>query len=189
MDESEREFLLSVGWTPELLAMLKPTPATEAVDRMFLERAHKALAAENCTALEFASSNPNLSLIELAQKLNHGVSAIGLVMAIYEDAEGKNLMRETVKDLLYRTIRDEFSEGWSTNEKVSPSVKIGGWIHEIKRFVRDPSVAFLAENIFSDLVFRAPPPEGWIPVPGADPLIERLFDRHWPAPHKNGKNG
>ena len=84
------------------------TLAMDAVDYMFLDRARDALAAAKCSALELLATSPGIPTIELTKQLatraNRGLSAIGLIMAIYEEAFQKGVVRDVAKDLLIRQI-------------------------------------------------------------------------------------
>jgi hypothetical protein len=159
-------------------------PALAAVDATFLEAARKALAAAQCGAIEFLAANPGLSKIELAQRLNHGVSAIGLIMAIYEEAAQKGVVREVAKDLLVRRIRERYPDGWSTAGTVRASVKLGRWYSELCEYARDPQVEVYASQIIRHIAIHHPPPDGWKPELQNDPVIDELFNRFWPAPTK-----
>jgi hypothetical protein len=167
-----------------MLELLKATPATEAVDQMFLEGALAALAAARSSALEFLSAHPGLSITDLTQELAnqaHGrLSPIGFVMAIYREAAQKGAVRDVAKDLLIREIREEFASGWSSGGDIGPSVRIGSWSFHIKRYVLDARAGGYAEAIVHRLAVDHPPPEGWKPEPENDPLINGLFDRCWP---------
>lgn len=156
------------------------TPAMKAVDEMFLARARNALNDAGFSALEFLSTNPGLSKVELAKLLNRGASAIGLIMAIYEEAVQGDAVRETAKDLLLRQIRYEFPDGWSSAGNVHPAIKVGSWRRMIKSYVPDPQCGRFASDIIRHLAIDHPPPEGWKPESQEDPLIEELFDRYWP---------
>src|SRR5438128_1650026 len=102
MNNEIQKNLEAGGWTPELLEIAKGGLVPNEVDRMFLHTAHKALAEAGCQPLEFLAANEGVSEIELAKRLNRGVSVIGLVIAIYEEAVRKGLLRATAKDLLMR---------------------------------------------------------------------------------------
>lgn len=117
-------------------------------------------------------------------RLNRGVSAIGLVMAIYEEASIKGVVRQTAKDLLIRKIHERFPEGWSSQGDVHPLVKIGRWDSEVSNYGHDSKIAHFASCIMRNLTIDHPPPEGWKPEPRNDPLIDELFDRYWPVERK-----
>src|SRR5207302_846348 len=111
--------------TSEILKAMEMTPAIQSVDRMFLEGAKKALTAVGYSALGFLAANPGASEIELAKRLKGGASAIGLTMAIYEEAAKSGLLRETAKDLLIRRIWDEYPDGWFTGDEIGACVRLG----------------------------------------------------------------
>jgi hypothetical protein len=180
MDDIERKMLES-GWTPELLAMVKRPPEMTPTDLMFLNRAKEALQQAGYSALDFLAANPHLSTPKLAQRLNRGASALGLVIAIYDEAVRKNVVRETAKDLLIRTIHEEFPEGWSSGGNVGPAVKLGSWDYKIGRYILDSPFGCYAASIAKHLAIDHPPSEGWKPEWDKDPLIEELFDRYWPV--------
>jgi hypothetical protein len=159
----------------------KRTAAMEARDRMCLEGAQKALEGAGCGALEFLAANPGVSKIELAKRLNRGASALGLTMAIYDEAAKKGVVRETAKDLLIRRICQRFPNGWSTGDEVGPGVKVGTWRYEIKKYVHNAKLGDYAAKIVRHLTVDHPPPSGWKPLPQHDPLIDELFDRYWPV--------
>lgn len=158
----------------------KRTPAMEAVDRMFLDGAKKALAEVGQSALEFQAANPGLSKIQLAQHLNRDASALGLVMAIYEEAASTGQVREVAKDMLLRQVMYKFPQGWTSTDKVSAAVQLGSWDREIHKYVSDTRFGEFAWNIIRELAIDKPPPDGWKPNLPNDPRIDDLFDRHWP---------
>jgi len=174
------DFFESLGYTPEILEAMKPTPASEAVEYMFLDRAKRALAEAGYSALQFLAANRGVSAVELAKRLNRGANAIGLVNAIYEEAIEREMVRETAKDLLIRKIVAAFPDGWSSTGKVGPSVTLR-WSHEFLDYVNDPDLFRNAVTIELHLTKDHPPPEGWKPQPQNDSLIDELFDRYWPA--------
>jgi len=163
------------------------TAAMEAVDRMFLDRARSALAAAGCAALHFLARNPGASIIELAKRLGRRASAIGLIMAIYEEAAQQGVVRRTAADLLAREIREKFPDGWSSQGTVHPLVKIGSWEDDIRAYVHDPAICGYAKSIMRHLAIDHPPPEGWKPQPQNEPLIDDLFDRYWPVGQEDGQ--
>ena len=155
--------------------------AIEACDRALLSGAQRALAEAGCTALEFLAANPALSNIELAKQLNRGTTAIGLVMAIYDEAARRGIVRDTAKDMLIREICGAFPHGWPGLSLVSPLVKIGSWDSEVNRYGRDPRIDDYAGQIIRHLAIEHPPPRYWKPELKNDPLIDDLFDRYWPV--------
>jgi hypothetical protein len=163
-----------------IVGVRKSTLAIQEVDSMFLGQAQRALAAAGCTALEFLRANPGASTVQLAKLLNHGASALGLVMAVYDEALNQGAVRETAKDLLIREILAEFPEGWNSAGDVRPGVKVGGWRFELKKYGRDKKIGECASRIIRELTIDRPPAAGWKPKVGQDPLIDELFDLHWP---------
>jgi hypothetical protein len=180
MNEASKNELRALGWSDERIERMNSGAATEGVDRRFLQSAHAALAAMGCGALELLDANPGVSILDLAKRVNHGISAIGLMMAIYEEAKRRSIVRETAKDLLIRTLCEEFPEGWSSEGSIHPVVRIGGWSYGIKRYVGDQAFTSFASDIVRHLAGGDPPPKGWKPIHRRDPLIEALFDRYWP---------
>lgn len=153
---------------------------THGVDYRFLAQAHEALANAGVGALEFLAANPGVSPVTLAQRLDHGANAIGLVMAIYGAAAEKGKLRETAKTLLVGEILDAFPDGWPDTVKIHPLVKLN-WCSHIKRHISPPRVGEYASRIIKELAIRNPPPSGWRPALTNDPLIDNLFDRFWPT--------
>jgi hypothetical protein len=180
MSEAAREIAESLGWKPEILDYMKSNSATEGVDRKFLERAHNALREAGFGALQFLTANPGLSNVELAQRLNRGVSAIGLIMAVYEEAVREGRVRAAALDLLARQIHAKFPNGWSSAAPIGPGVMLGSWSFEITKYVSDKKNGEYASRIIRDLTVDNPPTEGWKPQLQKDPLINELFDRYWP---------
>jgi hypothetical protein len=183
MDEKTREEMLKHGWTPEMLDHIEKLRAAGPgpVDLMFLEGAKKALRLAGYGALEFIKSHPGLSTIELAKELNRGASALGLIMAIYEEALRAGTLRNAAKELLIRKIRQEFPEGWLSGGTVGAGVKLGSWDYEIGKYIQDPNTGQYATAIIRHLTIDDPPTDGWKPQAPKDPLIEELFDRYWPV--------
>jgi hypothetical protein len=183
MDEKIRNELLKHGWTSQMLDYLEKQRAAGPgpVDRMFLDGAQKALGLAGYTALEFLSNHPGLSKIELAKKLNCGASALGLIMAVYEEALRERVVRQTAKDLLIRQILQDLSDGWSLAGKMSPIVALSSWSYEIGEYAREKKLHEYASAIVQHLAKHRPPPDGWKPLLMNDPLIDEAFELHWPA--------
>ena len=156
------------------------TPAMEAVDRMFLTRAKKALAELGQSALDFLSQHEGASKLELAKRLNRGVSAIGLVMAIYDEAANAGVLRDTAKDILIRTLRSEYEAGWSMDDDIDPIVRIGSWATEVRNYSRDEKAGEYAWKIITELASGSRQEDGWKPNSKDDPLVNALFDAYWP---------
>jgi hypothetical protein len=180
MDEAKRKTLESLGWTPEMLNALNQTPEHKAVDRMFQDRAEKALAAAGCTALEFLAANPAVSTEQLARRLNRGASPIGITMVAYHEAARQGIVRQVAKDMLIREILGEFPNGWTAKGDVHPLVKIGRWHSEVTDYGGSAKHGQSAERILRSLAIENPPQEGWKPQFPNDPLIDELFKVHWP---------
>jgi hypothetical protein len=180
MNEESKNKLRALGWSEERIERMNTGAATDGVDRMFLRSASVALAEMGCSALELLAANPGVSIPDLAKRVNRGITAIGLIMAAYEEAEQRSVVRETAKDLLIRTICEEFPEGWSDEESVHPVVKIGSWNYGVKRHVKNTALASFASDIVHHIATDRSPPRGWKPVDRDDPLIESLFESYWP---------
>lgn len=153
---------------------------SDSADFRLLVKAREALAQADVGALEFLAANPGVSPATLAKRLNHGATAIGLVMAIYGAASEKNELRATAKKLLVGEILDAFPDGWPYNAKLHPLVRLN-WSAHIKRRVSAPCVAKYSSRIVLELTMKSPPPRGWKPALVNDPIIDELFDRFWPA--------
>lgn len=188
MIEKNRAALESLGWSKEILDLLKSTPEKEAVDRAFLNGTKEALATSGYTALGLLSRNHGQSVAKLFEglsKVNKWACPLGLKMAIYEEAIRENAVRDVAKDLLNRTIIEAFPEDWRPDDKFHASVKIGNWALEIHKYVLPPEIGKYADNIVRHLTIDHPPPKGWKPELDNDPLINELFDRYWPIEYEH----
>lgn len=152
-----------------------------AVDGKFLAKAQTALKKIGQSAIDFLSSHPDLSKVELARRLNHGANAIGLVMALYDEANRTGKIRELAQELLFRQIRAKFPDGWRVGGSVDPIVSIGSWSFEIGKYGNDESEAEYAQRIIREFGQTNSPPAGWIPESNRDEYIERAFKLHWPV--------
>ena len=101
------------------------------------------------------------------------------MMAVYEEALRNGVVRHAAKDLLVRTIRREFPEGWSSGGNVGAGVKLGSWRYEIKKYVRDAKMGDYASRIIRQLTIDNPPPEGWMAQSQNDSFIDDLFNLYW----------
>ena len=160
-----------------MLDALKRMPEHATVDAMFRDRTHKALSAAGYSALEALAANPRISIIELAKRINRGASAIGLTMAVYHEAIGKDAVRQIAKQLLIRELLEEFPTGWSVDGNVHPLIRVGTWHSEVANYT---TFGDYADRIVRHLAIDSPPQEGWMPEWPVDPLIDELFDRWWP---------
>ncbi len=95
-----------------------------AFDRSLLGGARRALDAAGVRALEFLAANPGMPTVALAKRLNRGATAIGLVMAIYDEAIQNGTVRDVAKDLLIREICGAFPHGWPGLYLVRPLVSV-----------------------------------------------------------------
>ncbi len=188
MNEEDRKVLESLGWTSKLLESADAASTMNATDQIFLKHAQSAFAEAAVSALEFLAENPGLSKIELAQRLNRGVSAIGMIMAIYDEAAKRGKVRETTRDLLTRELRAAFPRGWSSTGNIHPLVKIGTF-SEVGKYAHEPKFADYMRPIMQHLTIDNPPFEGWRPEPENDPLINELFNRYWPIDATNHNRG
>ena len=158
--------------------MKKSKMTIEDVERMFYEGAKRALEQYGSTALELLETQSDFTLKQLAALVNHGITIRGLKAVIYEEAQKAGKVREVAKDLLYREILHEYPNGWYFDPNVAAFVKLGFWDSDIERLV--PDYAENAAAIIRELTIENPPPEGWFPQGPDDPLLEELFDKHWP---------
>lgn len=161
-------------------SFFEDTPEKRAIEQSFFDGAVKALREEGVNALDFLAANPGASKFELAARLDRGTTARGLLMVIYSEAERAGVVRDVAKDMLIRTILDKFPHGWTSKEKVRPSVKLGGWDRLLSECVLDPRAGSYGFVILQDLAINDPPPEGWVPCYPVDERINRLFDKYWP---------
>jgi len=161
----------------------QPTLNPATVDQMFLTKAQAALSAAGYAPIEFLLNSPGASKTDLAKTLGKGASAIGLVMAIFEEACREGVVRDVAKNLLVREIISRFPHGWSSSflDGIGPLAKLSGWRSEVKRYGQDPRFAAYALSIIRELALNHPPADGWRPEPKNDPIIDELFDRFWPA--------
>jgi hypothetical protein len=159
----------------------KDTPEKRAIEQSFFDGALNALNEAGLTAIQFLDGNPGVSKIELAKRLDRGTTARGLMMVIYHEAESAGIVRKVAKDMLIRLIRDKFPQGWTTQDSVRPSVKLGSWDRLLCQCVVDQRVGRYGFQIIQDLAINNPPPEGWLPNYPSDERIDRLFDKFWPA--------
>ncbi|MCO6047230.1 hypothetical protein NG895_25300 [Aeoliella sp. ICT_H6.2] len=180
LDEEEWAILKSKGWTEEMLERLKPTPEKEAIEHKFTSTALRALSVSGYSALEFLASNPDLSPVRLAERLNHGANARGLVAAMYREAIQCDSVRKTAKELLVRALQEKFCNGWTSRSKIRPSVKLGSWESDFCRNVNNKVCIRRVRNIFRHLTVDDPPVDGW--KPHDDDLLDELFDMYWPIP-------
>ena len=148
------------------------------VNKLFAQRAKCALDAYGSTALELLETHTDFTLPQLAALVNRGINIHGLISVIYEEAQKAGRVRQVAKDLLYRYILTEYPNGWGTSTENAPDIGISFWWHDIRRLV--PQKRPYAESIIRDLIMTNPPPEGWFPQGPDDPLLEELFDKHWP---------
>jgi len=151
-----------------------------SVNKVFLERARKALFEAGLSALGLLAANPGVSKLLLAEQLNRGVSAIGLAMAIYEEAGNAGMIRDVAKDMLIREILCAFPNGWVSTDSVHPLVKLGFWDDDVRLNVTDTDAISHSRQILRHLTIDNPPPDGWRPQTQNDPTIDDLFDRFWP---------
>ncbi len=179
--EKELKFLVSLGWTPELLAIATSPSEMGGVDRRFRSSTMAALAKAGYSPLEFFAAHPNLSIDKLVKRLGHKASVFGLLMVIYEEAARKKVVRAVAKDLLLRQLSDEFPEGWVSDGSIHPAVRIGCWDRYLSKCTQDKTFSKYASEIIRHLAIDHPPPAGWRPQAQNDPLIDELFDRYWPV--------
>jgi hypothetical protein len=180
MNQKYWKTLDSAGLPAEIVENLKRAPRINEVDRAFCVSAERALVQAGYKALGFLASNPGASKVELAKRLKD-CNAVGLTMAIYEEAKREGTLRETAKELLVREISNTFPLGWES----SSGMKIWSWVNDIEKYVDNAADNGYAERIVKELAIDHPPASGWKPDLGHDSLIDDLFDRHWPIERKS----
>jgi hypothetical protein len=147
---------------------------------MFRDRAEKALTTVGATPLGYLKQHPRYSKVQLAKKLNHGANALGLVMAIYKQAVGEDIVREIAYDLLLRKILSEYPNGWFPKPTIRPIVALGDWVYELNHYA-GPQYLEPATELMRELAMRSPPPEGWVPNYPTDERLDKLFEKFWPS--------
>ncbi|MBS0261516.1 MAG: hypothetical protein JSS02_06120 [Planctomycetes bacterium] len=180
MDDDDLEILEAAGYPEHILEIVRRKSTEDPFDLMLHDRARNALASIGTTALQFLEDNPGMSKVELAAKLGKGVSALGLIMAVYSDAVKLGKVRDIARDLLIRQILERFPCGWSSIGPVGPLVKIGMWRSHVCDFGRDPNFCLYAKHILRDPTVDHPPADDWKPKLREDPLIDAVFERLWP---------
>jgi hypothetical protein len=157
----------------------------DGIDRWYRGWAVSALQSAGISALDFLAANPTLSTIELARRLadqaGRNVNAVGLIIAIYEEAQQKGCLRETARDMLVRALYDASPNGWSPETNMHHEIAICSWSHCLKSCSPNRFVGEYATRVFTHLAFEHAAYLGWTPLPQNDPLIDELFDRYWPA--------
>jgi hypothetical protein len=132
------------------------------------------------TALGLLNQNPGVSTLDLARHINRGANAIGLTIAIYNEAVAIGAVREVAKDLLVREILHEFPAGWSKKGDVAAGIGLASWYSQICDYAGDPAFSVCAANIIRQLIVDSSPAEGWKPQVQDDVVIDELFHRYWP---------
>lgn len=155
----------------------KDQSAIEAVDRGFHNRARGQLQKLGITATEFLRQHPDCSKVQLAQIINHGVTARGLTIQLFEEAQQQNAVKVLAQELLYREILEEFPEGWFEDPEVRATVKISRWRSDVLEFA--PEFREQATAIIKALATTNKPKQGWRPTSADDEEIRFLFDRYW----------
>jgi hypothetical protein len=152
------------------------------VDESLYLTARTALDSLKVSALEFLESHPKASQLELAECLNRGTTAIGLTMAIYEEAARTGRTREIAIELLFRRITAEFPDGWCRDENVHAAVKLGGWDYDVARFANECNKWSMA--VLRELTVLSEPPIGWKPQSAKDERLQLVFEKYWPGSRK-----
>ena len=170
--ESERE---------RFAHLLRKNPASKALDQSFREKAVEVLRHQGMSAIGLLLSKPLVSIVELARHLNFGVNAVGLEMALIEEAEGAECLRDVAKELIVRHIRESLPGGLKHADPTALFVPLAFWKQGLKRQINDESVHLSAGKVTHHLAHHADLPDGWLPASLDDTYIRMAFDQGWPA--------
>jgi len=147
------------------------------IDDGFYQRARSELENRGVTATELLRRHPSQSKTELAKIIGNGVTARGLTMILYQEAHEQTSVRDLARDLLYRKIVQEFPEGWTEDDPVRATVKLGSWHYDVVEFASECEEK--ATKILQSLATTDRPETGWKPTSSDDEQIRRLFEIHW----------
>lgn len=140
--------------------------------------AKKMLEEQNINLLDWISSNPRLTLKELAFEVGNGVTLYGLWRFALLDASRLGVVRGISKILLFGLILDEFPEGWNNDCGVHPSVKLSSWLFAFD-CLGQSKIADMAKRVYHDICRINPPVDGWKPEDYDDATLGRAFDQEW----------
>ncbi|MCO5172514.1 MAG: hypothetical protein M9894_39960 [Planctomycetes bacterium] len=90
------------------------------------------------------------------------------------------MIRELAKDILVRRVRENFPDGWDTEEAglSRRAAALGDWTAEILVHAGEHTRSSL--HAVSDAIKRSAGP-GWRPEGPDDPLVYAAFEEGWPS--------
>lgn len=119
------------------------------------------------TVWSYVRANPGVSIVEIASRMD--AAAVQLEGLVIAECTAARALPELVRDLLARGIRSEHPSGWAPGARLMFSLPM------LTARLRDP-YRTVARSIAKDLE-SAPPPTGWLPASGEDPVLRAACDR------------
>ncbi|MFL5346192.1 MAG: NUDIX hydrolase [Hyalangium sp.] len=131
------------------------------------ERGYSSLMA-------FAKARPAVPLVVLVRELGLRDDAAGtLLLGLFDEAERGNRVTRLVRDVLARTLAEEFPEGWPAVMDVDNRCKAAQALSRWQAFIPvtyDERAYAITETLRSE-----PPHPGWRPLGPDDALLRTLL--------------
>ncbi len=147
------------------------------VRALLSDRTQTRLKELGVTACELLLSNPDKGSKELVSLMQGSATWLGFVLILFAEARSALFVRKIAQDLLYREVREEFPNGWFTDDDCHALVKLGSWECVIGQAL--PAHKVEATAILSDLTIDDVPANGWKPTCANDARLVELFDKYW----------
>lgn len=128
----------------------------------------------------FAGTMPLATLEDLVAAIGEGdVAPIQLQWRFVEEAIASNATRECALDLLVRMLH-EVKGGWPSDPSWDGQDDVRSSLISWQTSLKGEQYDVLTEKIVHELLEGTSIPPGWLPSGVDDPLLEALFDKHWP---------
>jgi hypothetical protein len=141
--------------------------------------AARSLGFETLTA--FLGSLPSRTYSEVADRLGKQVAPIQIIAIQFSEAKAKGTVRAAAMDCLSRNIVEQLPDGWGkgTNSDWRAIKALSNWSSEVIATGDCGELEPILDNVME--AFSKAPPDGWIPIGANDPIIEAIFDEHYPS--------
>ncbi|MCK6576323.1 hypothetical protein L6V77_35185 [Myxococcota bacterium] len=126
----------------------------------------------------FVQSRRGRPFGELAKELGEDVAHMQIERMYLSECNEDGRLVEAAAECLARTIIERFPRGWGIGVRLDyrTASALAAWISDMLHRVEQSELTEAALDAIADALQKThPPPKGWLPENGQDPLIQRAF--------------
>ena len=130
------------------------------------------------SAEAFVAAREGKTFEQLAKELAPDVAPVQVEMMYLRECRDAGRLLEAASECLARTIIERFPRGWGLGVRLDyrTASALAAWISDMMHDVEQSELDDRVLGAIADVLQKThPPPQGWRPANGEDPVIQRAF--------------